>query len=35
MGLGGFPDISLAKARDRAQAVREMIAEDIDPIAEL
>lgn len=34
MGLGGFPDISLAKARDRAQAVREMIADDIDPIAE-
>ena len=34
MGLGGFPDISLAKARDRAQAIREMIADDIDPIAE-
>lgn len=26
--------MSLAKARDRAQAVREMIADDIDPIAE-
>jgi len=32
MGLGGFPDVSLAKAREKAQAVRELIADDQDPI---
>ena len=34
MGLGGFPDVSLAKARERAQAMRAMIADDLDPISE-
>jgi integrase len=32
MGLGGFPDVSLATARDKAQAARELLANDIDPI---
>ena len=32
MGLGGFPDVSLAKAREKAQAVRELIADEKDPI---
>ena len=34
MGLGGFPDVSLARARERAQNAREMIAEDKDPLEE-
>jgi len=34
MGLGGFPDVSLARAREKAQAARELIAEDKDPIRE-
>jgi integrase len=32
MGLGGFPDVSLADARDKAQAVRKQLANGIDPI---
>jgi integrase len=32
MGLGGFPDVSLAAARDKAQAARRQLANDIDPI---
>lgn len=32
MGLGGFPDVSLARAREKAQLAREMIADDKDPI---
>lgn len=34
MGLGGFPDVPLAAARERARAARESIANGIDPIAE-
>jgi len=34
MGLGGFPDVSLAKARQKAQLAREMIADGQDPINE-
>ena len=34
MGLGGFPDVSLAKAREKAQYARELIADDKDPINE-
>ena len=34
MGLGGFPDVSLAKARERAQHARELIVDDKDPINE-
>lgn len=34
MGLGGFPDISLAKAREKARSAREEIAQGIDPIAQ-
>ncbi|WP_366119395.1 integrase arm-type DNA-binding domain-containing protein [Aquabacterium sp.] len=34
MGLGGFPDVSLAQARDRARRARDDVANGIDPIAE-
>jgi integrase len=34
IGLGGFPDVTLAQARDKARAVRDKIAEGIDPVAE-
>ncbi|WP_374515593.1 tyrosine-type recombinase/integrase [Niveibacterium sp.] len=34
MGLGGFPDVPLAAAREKARAARESIANGIDPIAE-
>ena len=34
IGLGGFPDVTLAQARDKARAVRDKIAEGIDPIEE-
>ena len=34
MGLGGFPDVSLALAREKAQAARELIATDKDPLRE-
>jgi integrase len=32
IGLGGFPDVSLADARDRARVARAKIAEGIDPV---
>ena len=34
MGLGGFPDVTLARARDKAREVREKIDRGIDPLAE-
>jgi integrase len=34
MGLGGFPDVPLADARDAARAAREKIAAGVDPIEE-
>ena len=34
VGLGGFPAVSLAKARERASENRESIAEGRDPVAE-
>ncbi|BAP13783.1 phage integrase family protein [Alcanivorax sp. NBRC 101098] len=34
VGLGGFPDVTLAQARDKARVVRDKIAEGIDPIEE-
>ncbi len=34
MGLGGFPDVPLAKAREKARSAREEIAKGIDPIAQ-
>lgn len=34
IGLGGFPDVSLAQAREKAREVREQIANGIDPVAE-
>ena len=34
MGLGGFPDVPLALAREKAQAARELIAADKDPLQE-
>lgn len=33
MGLGSPPSVSLARARQRAQSVRESVAEGIDPMA--
>ncbi|ATA53168.1 integrase [Variovorax boronicumulans] len=32
MGLGGFPDVPLARARDKARAARDDIGQGIDPI---
>lgn len=32
MGLGGFPDVSLAKAREKRNAARELLAEGVDPL---
>lgn len=32
MGLGGFPDVTLAGARDAARKAREKIADGVDPI---
>lgn len=34
MGLGSYPDVSLAKARGKAQDCRELVADGRDPIAE-
>ena len=34
MGLGGFPDVSLAQAREKARKARDDISQGIDPIAE-
>ena len=34
MGLGAYPDVSLALAREKAQNARELIARDKDPINE-
>lgn len=33
MGLGGYPAVSLAKARQRAQAARDLLVDGINPIA--
>jgi integrase len=33
MGLGPYPTISLAKARTKAQAARELLADGLDPLA--
>ena len=32
IGLGGFPDVTLAAARERAREAREQIRQGIDPI---
>lgn len=34
MGLGGFPDVPLVSARDKAREARELIAKGIDPVAQ-
>lgn len=34
IGLGGFPDVPLALARDKARELREKVARGIDPLAE-
>lgn len=34
IGLGGFPDVTLAQAREAARSTREHIAQGIDPVAE-
>lgn len=32
MGLGGFPDVSLAEARDAARRARQLIRDGVDPV---
>ena len=32
MGLGGFPDVALAAARERARAARDLVGRGVDPI---
>lgn len=34
MGLGGFPDVTLAQAREKARAARRRLEEGVDPIEE-
>ena len=34
IGLGGFPDVPLAQARDRARDARDLIRQGIDPVEE-
>lgn len=34
MGLGSYPGVTLAQARDKARAVREKLDAGIDPVAE-
>lgn len=34
LGLGGYPDVTLALAREKARDTREKIAQGIDPVAE-
>jgi len=34
IGLGGFPDVPLAQARERAREIKDQIRKGIDPIAE-
>lgn len=34
IGLGGFPDVSLARAREKAREIRVLIDKGIDPLAE-
>jgi len=34
LGVGGYPETSLAQARERARAVRDQIGQGIDPVAE-
>lgn len=33
IGLGGYPDVTLSRAKDKARETRELILEGIDPIA--
>ena len=35
MGLGGYPDVTLAGAREKARAMREKVDSGVDPILEL
>lgn len=34
MGLGGFPEVPLAKAKEKARAAKDQITQGIDPIAQ-
>lgn len=34
MGLGGFPDVELAQAREKARAARALVEQGVDPIAQ-
>ena len=34
IGLGGYPDVTLSGAREKAREIREKIAQGIDPVAE-
>ena len=33
LGLGGFPDVPLEKARERAREAREQLRQGVDPLA--
>ena len=34
IGLGGYPDVTLARAREKARELKEQIRKGIDPVAE-
>lgn len=34
MGLGGYPDVTLAQAREKARAARQHVTQGVDPVAE-
>ena len=34
IGLGGYPDVTLAQARERAREYRELVRQGIDPVIE-
>ena len=34
IGLGGYPDVPLASAREKARAIKEVIEQGVDPVAE-
>jgi hypothetical protein len=34
MGLGGFPTVTLAQAREKAREARDKIERGVDPVAE-
>lgn len=34
LGLGSYPEVSLSRAREKARAARELVADEVDPITE-